>query len=85
LSSLSNLFIVDSTPVETCKNSPYRTPNYLCHGNKGCTSAHYRQDLSTQSQIKLFCSRPEGAACSVEFCRGKRRKRIETPVSQLKE
>jgi hypothetical protein len=55
--------------------------------DKGYISAHYQQDLSTQSQIKLYVPARNGRLASVEFRRAKchKCKRIETPVSQLKE
>jgi len=51
---------------------------------KGYISAHYRQDLFTQSQIRLYVPARKNQLASVAFSRAKRRKRIETPVAQIK-
>ena len=81
---LSNVFIVDSAPIEICEPCRAKRSN-ICATDRGYISADYQLDLFNESQIRLTVPTRKNQHNQVEFSSTKRRKRkrIETLISQL--
>ena len=83
--NLSNIFIVDSAPVNYLKDVKYNLKNCELIGDRGYISADYQLDLFNHSNIKLTVPMRKNQQNQIDFLPAKRRKRkrIETLISQL--